>query len=942
MWDNPRRFWGMRGLARGVLAAWMLCWTAVGPMCWGQGSPRGSATKGRSAREQLKNRLEAEHRGSTEESLVASFWQQYDTVVRHLERSGTQPPQVIVPQGVIAAQVDLAHLGVFYSEQGASRYLALHLWFGNRSSQHVQLRREELRVFLDEMLEPIEPLEGKLLNHGFPLGGEYYPLELLKTPAVIDLPAQGVSGCWLVIPDVGAGNNLPECRLEWPLSTGAVLQLPVSRWQFATLGQEVQRLDPKGRVALLTLSGTFNTFNVFVWTAELERLVQLGCNRVVVQWRETASAPEGQLVHWLSMIVQPGAVLRVRQDQFPVLPAGLKELHLVKPTWGISLPSGDADRLGWSRRLHERPADALAAALRSLTQRLRREELLELLAHAPPLSRAALLHTAASRLQSADIPWLMSWIQDPDPELSRAAVLALADIDDERGWQQLEMMARSESSQPILWETAMRAMSTSRFPTLRERFLEIWRHSSAERQRQIALLVAADPQPEWADFFYRFVHDASGELQPALVQALVDLDHPDLLSLLSADLKGTHERSRQLAFQYLSQRSEPEAQALALEYVLEQLRQPAQPFDAAWNQFLMRSRDARVVPILLERLEHGQGDQAALLNLLGYLGDQRIADIIVRKFAQWKPHEQGAALLALRQVRDPQFVVLARQVLQQEKESLVHQAVDGLLYLGSEEVEDLLCETFQSSSRPAVLTGVARGLALLGTERARRTLRESRRDPLAARQQAAITGLQLLRQSSPATRFLDQGLQHVQAEEWPEAQKAFQTATILDPLAPEAWISYGDVLYKQDQWAEAEQAFMTAYRLDPEHGLAVTGLAITRLMQGQLQPALELLESHRERLKDDVNFLYNAACVYGRAVEKMREMPASPERDARLQLYQQRAISDLRRARELKYNDLAWMKRDPDLKSLHDLPEFQQLVHEGSTSPQPPPAQPSP
>jgi len=45
-----------------------------------------------------------------------------------------------------------------------------------------------------------------------------------------------------------------------------------------------------------------------------------------------------------------------------------------------------------------------------------------------------------------------------------------------------------------------------------------------------------------------------------------------------------------------------------------------------------------------------------------------------------------------------------------------------------------------------------------------------------------------------------------------------------------------------------------------------------------------------------------------------------------LKSYSSDAVDSLRRAVELGYDDVEWMRNDPDLKPLHDLPEFRELL----------------
>jgi tetratricopeptide (TPR) repeat protein len=166
---------------------------------------------------------------------------------------------------------------------------------------------------------------------------------------------------------------------------------------------------------------------------------------------------------------------------------------------------------------------------------------------------------------------------------------------------------------------------------------------------------------------------------------------------------------------------------------------------------------------------------------------------------------------------------------------------------------------------------------------------------------------------------------HAGREDWPAALEAYKLAGQLDPQLAEAFAGQGDIHLKQNRPPDAEQAFGKAYALDSTSGLACSGLAVAQVLQGRLDEGLNTVEKVRGQFADDVNYSYNVACVYGRAAEAIAKQPPSAERDAKLASFQKQAIDDLRQAVKLKFDDFDWMRKDPDLKSLHDLPGFREL-----------------
>jgi hypothetical protein len=85
-------------------------------------------------------------------------------------------------------------------------------------------------------------------------------------------------------------------------------------------------------------------------------------------------------------------------------------------------------------------------------------------------------------------------------------------------------------------------------------------------------------------------------------------------------------------------------------------------------------------------------------------------------------------------------------------------------------------------------------------------------------------------------------------------------------------------------------------------------------------------------MSEDYIYTYNAACVYGRALERLLKQPHTPERDQEVDRYRAKSIADLRRSIKLGFPDLDWMKKDSDLDSLHDVPEFKKIVSQDTSS----------
>jgi Flp pilus assembly protein TadD len=196
------------------------------------------------------------------------------------------------------------------------------------------------------------------------------------------------------------------------------------------------------------------------------------------------------------------------------------------------------------------------------------------------------------------------------------------------------------------------------------------------------------------------------------------------------------------------------------------------------------------------------------------------------------------------------------------------------------------------------------------------------------KRQHAVNALLQIRQRSPAFPFVQVALQHASKKpqaEWKEAIQNYSKAIELDPEFPEAYIGRADCYIRQEKFTEAGQDYGKALELDPFSSPATTGVCIVMTIDGKYAAAIEKLEAAREKFPRDNMFAYNSACVYGRAVEHLKAHPEIADREKLLAQYTKTAIADLKRSVQLGFQDLKWMQEDPDLNSLHDEPEFQNL-----------------
>jgi predicted Zn-dependent protease len=186
--------------------------------------------------------------------------------------------------------------------------------------------------------------------------------------------------------------------------------------------------------------------------------------------------------------------------------------------------------------------------------------------------------------------------------------------------------------------------------------------------------------------------------------------------------------------------------------------------------------------------------------------------------------------------------------------------------------------------------------------------------------------LNQVRARSPAFQYVYQAQEHAESEDWVEADTLYTFAIELDPELPQGWSGRGNVRLRQNRFPDAGKDFEAAMRLDPDSTMGITGLALVWVMTGREEEGLALIAKRRADFADDALYLYNSACVYGRALENLRARPASAEQDKRKQELRKLALRDLEASMRNGFDDVDWMLKDPDLKSLQADEEFLKLI----------------
>ncbi|MEX2288563.1 MAG: tetratricopeptide repeat protein, partial [Planctomycetaceae bacterium] len=440
-------------------------------------------------------------------------------------------------------------------------------------------------------------------------------------------------------------------------------------------------------------------------------------------------------------------------------------------------------------------------------------------------------------------------------------------------------------------------------------------------------VLARYPRPMWSETIYEFANDPHSEVAAEALAALVRIGHPQLLDVFRRALAEGNASLKTTAFGLLAQRTDPQSEELAMGYVLEHLK--SSPPDATMHMLLNRTKDRRAVPLLLEQMKKGRENRAAIVNTLAQIGDQSVVQEFVTLYPSLADHEKSSVLTALAQLKSPEFRRLAKEALASGNDALINTASQGLQSDGSAEAVQMLVDVFESTANQSTLSYVSNALGTLGTPLARNALLKARNSEDVSKRQYAVNALRNMRYRSPGMNLVHRANYRTREQKWDEAIKEYTLAIKLDSDLPEAYTGRANALIRLNKYADAKSDYVKARELDPYDSQAVTGAGLCLAIEGSYEEGIKIVEGARETFKDDQLFAYNAACVYGRAVEHLTKNDKIADREKKIEAFQQKAVEDLQSAVKLGFGDFKWMQEDPDLVPLHDLPGFKKL--HGST-----------
>lgn len=834
-----------------------------------------------------------------------------------------EPPRAEVPLETLKTQViplvEMAHYGWWNDGTGMLRYYVAKLTLINGGDAPLLIRREDVAATIGGKKYEFTSLPSRLVTMQFQHENQSYPLKPAEPFTEWTIPAKAASTAWLLFAKLETDNTVPDCSIALNTSTGPIT-IDVTRQMRAALMQRIELIGPRASLGLVAISGSLNTVNAQDLCRGLEQLTLKKVERAVITWDDSVKKTDSQIQSWLMTSAQQPPGNRPQINYLPEVPAAIQEIQLAN----IPNQRETSKRAQRAKVIHLTAVDAISAALADAYRLLPADEILREIESGHPLAKPAALLHGAGRLPSSELPRVIALARSDNKDLAKAAVLSLGEFSEEPAREQLAKIITQGPVENVA--DAAEALATSRYATHQALLLKLLQEVDAERQTPIIAVLSATPRAAWADALAQHSHDPSGQLRPEVLAALVVLGHPSLPGLIEEAIRGDDAANRKLAFEYLTKRNDRASRELALEAALAALDRGET--DTTLDQFLRQVRDPRVLPKLMARLEPQPDkpnlDRSGTLRLIGGLADASVGKQLAEKFDSLKPNERSSLMMALREMRSPEFLPLALKCIESDDSTQALNALQGIMQESPPNLLEILEKALARQTNKNTQQQLMQMIGQVGTPEARQLLLKLRDEAKEdARRDQATAALLNMRQRSPGFQFIYQAQAYLQQKQKRSALECYEIALEVDEFLPEAWAGRGNLRLQDSKIPEAKGDFEKAVALDPTNAMGVTGYAICLVSTGEVDKGLETLEKIRAKHAQDDQYLYNAACVYGRALEQARKNMASEDVISR---YKSQAIKDLKASIDRGFDDYDWAKKDPDLKSLENDPEFKTLM----------------
>jgi HEAT repeat protein len=843
------------------------------------------------------------------------------------------------------------NLGVYYAGQPTEvRWFAVRVTLINLTGKEITVSPEDYTLTADGNQLKLTELPSQIRNTSFQSGNQSYRLSALQTQPL--KLAHGANGqTWLVFAGLAKGTTPRSLELEMAHSDGKVATTDVVDYFGQQLGISVERVGLRASLAVISIKGALNTVSLLKLVKELDQLVADKVARAVIRWEKGSPQPDSGIISWMRQVAVQSGMQEVVNYLYPTISSAISEFHLVDPAPGSTGTSyRTVTRNGvrqtvpynpYAKNVHKSVEVAIAAALKSAYEILPRDELVEEIQNGHRLTRAAALSVGGGRLDSEHLPVILKMANDDDVEIQRAALIALRHFGEPQAIETLVHYAR-KNTKP-LGETAVESLAGSRYAAAHGELLKLLKEDTLSSRKEIVNILGKYARPIWADTLYGFVQDKNSGVRVEALSALVTVGDDRLFATLKEALEGDDRKMSEAALSHLIARDDRQSEKLALDWALAHIEKS--PPTPVMYQLLTKTKDQRAVAPLLKHLENRKGDQSQLVSTLAQIGDESVGEALAGLFDKMGNSEKRAVLNALYQLRTPAFRKIAKSSLTSSDSSLISTTCQLLQQDASPASVEILIDALKSSSNTSQHSYLCNALGAIATNEARDALREASTKGDDNQKNIARQALQNLYTRSPGMNYVRQGEGWFRQKNAAKALTFYELAVQIDPELPHARRARANQLLREKtlddkQLKTVQEDYKKLVELQPENSETWTGLGLVTIRMGDIEGGIKQGEDIRAKSKATNIYHYNMACIYGRAIEATQKKSELTDADkTKITDWQKQAVTDLKEAVKLGFSDLKWLQEDPDLTSLHELPEYKEFVKE-KTAGQPKPAQP--
>jgi tetratricopeptide (TPR) repeat protein len=831
--------------------------------------------------------------------------------------------QQAVPSAVTPAtgsdfslELENPHLGYTSVGEGGVRYFVTQIRVRNASDKPVTVPMSQFELTIDGVVCAPDLEFPRLSGYDFRVGGKTYRFRDLERTTSLEVAPRDSSQAWIVFTGLARTPDVPPLDLRVSVS-GSECRVDVTEHCDKLLKLSLERIGPRNSLGLLRIDGWLNSINVGTLVESIEGLSNTGISRIVVGFGEHARELDEPLGSWLQQTAE-GVQTSQTYAMFPAVVSTIRELHVA------AIPGHRRDVS--ALHVHGSLGSAVESALASAYRGLGPAEIAAEIEQGHPLARAAALVNGGADLPDEYLPLLLKQTQSEDTLLQRGAFIALSGSGDPAAIRHLTEQAGGKDREAA--ELALECLAASRFTGAHEALRQLLDRTLAVDRAAVVRILARYPRPHWAEYMENLAMDRSGgvpaDVRRDVVLALGRTGHPDLTEILGHVLKSPDGQLQQAAFGLLLNRPDEASEKLALEHALGQLAQG--PPTPAMLQLFDQVRDPRIAPLLVKHLDNAKQNRTPLINTLARIGPEDIDDVLADRYDGFNPSEQAAVLSNLTHLRSPRLLPLARAGLFSAQHPVFNASVHALGLQTDAAAVDALSDRLAEEVEIGRISTIAKALEEIGLAEAGRALDAARKSSSGDKRRAIARYLRSLQMRSPGGQYLQIAERHATENEHQKAVDYYSLAIKRDPDMAPAYSGRGHAHLKLEDYKRAEEDFRRGIELDEDDGLAVAGLGITLAIAGSTEEAIRIVEDASPRFAEDLLFAYNAACVYGRVIERLAAEPDSGDHQQRIAQLQVAALSRLRSSIDLGFPDLGWMREDPDLASLRHIEEFQKLA----------------